>query len=39
MTEPRKPRGLPTWLNVLLIIVAVLVIGFGVCVVVISGSI
>jgi hypothetical protein len=38
MTEPQKPRGSPTWLNVLLIVVAVLVIGFGVCVVTLSGS-
>lgn len=38
MTEPQEPRGSPTWLNVLLIILAVLVIGFGVCVVLVSGS-
>jgi len=36
MTDPQRPSGSPRWLNVLLIVVAVLVIGFGVCVVVIS---
>jgi len=39
MTEPQKPGGNPTWLNVLLIVLAVLVIGFGVCVALVSGSI
>jgi len=39
MTEPQKPSGNPKWLNVLLIVLAVLIIGFGVCVVLISGSV
>lgn len=38
MTDPQEPRGSRTWLNVLLIILAVLVIAFGVCVVIVSGS-
>jgi hypothetical protein len=37
MTDPREPRSRP-WLNVLLIIIAVLVIGFGVCFAVVAGS-
>lgn len=39
MTETPQPSGNPKWLNVLLIVLAVLVIGFGVCVVLISGSV
>ena len=36
MTEPQQPRGAPRWVNVLLIVVAVLVIAAGVCIVGIS---
>ena len=33
MTDPQQPRGAPRWVNVLLIVVAVLVIAVGVCIV------
>jgi hypothetical protein len=36
MTDPQEPRGTPTWVNVLLIILAVIIIGFGACFVLIS---
>ncbi len=38
MTEPQEPRGSSPWLNTLLIILAVLVIGIGVCVFVVAGG-
>ena len=39
MTEPQKPRGSPPWLNTLLIVIAVIVIGAGVCVFLATGNI
>ncbi len=36
--DPRPPRRLPGWATTLLIVLAVLVVGFGICVVALSGS-
>jgi hypothetical protein len=38
MTDPREPRSRP-WLNAFLIIIAVLVIGVGVCFFAATGSV
>lgn len=39
MTDPEKPRKTPTWVNVLLITLAVIIVGFGACVIAITRSI
>ena len=33
MIDPLKPRGSPAWLTALLVVLAVLIIGFGICLV------